>query len=144
MSTPVLVHEFSITRDFRSIRWGATLWYNLIRSMAAGLVLGVLISFSGQQGAVGTAFGTPFIWPIIYLICLLPFGMIFGVVGQFVPIANLFTLFVALLAVTIGDPIVCILHKFFPKLVPVAAPSLFSFSLIQWVVDTENEFSIAL
>lgn len=144
MSRPVIINEFSLTRDFRSIKWGATLWYNLVRSISAGLILGILMfMFPQQQGDQATALAGPFVWPFAYLFFFLPFGMFMNVVGQFIPVANLVTLFVALIAVTIGDPIVCILHKFFPRLVPVAAPPLFSLALIQWVLDTDTEISIA-
>lgn len=144
MSTPLIVREFSLTRDFRKIRWGATLWYNILRAIAAGLIIGILMfMFPKQQGDQMTALSGPFIWPIAYLFFFLPFGMFLGVVGQFIPVVNLVGMFVALMAVTVGDPLVCIIHKFWPKAVPVAAPPLFSFSLINWVLDTDTEISIA-
>lgn len=144
MSIPVIIHEFSLTRDFRKIKWGATIWYNLLRSMSAGLVLGILmLIFPQQQGDQAAAFAGPIVWPFAYLFFFLPFGMILSLTARFVPFVNIFTLFMALIAVTLGDPIVCVIHRLFPRFVPVAEPSLFSFDLTQWVLDTNTVISVA-
>lgn len=142
MSTPLILRDFQFTRDFRQIKWGATLWYNLLRSMSAGLVLGILMFlFPQSEGDRMTALAAPLVWPFAYFFMFLPMGIVFSVLRG-LPFVGLIAMFFALIAVSIGDPIICILHKFFPRLVPVASPPLFSFFLVFWVLDAP-EFSIA-
>lgn len=143
MSTPVILHEFKISRDFRHIKWGATLWYNLLRTICAGIVFAILMFFFPQsEGDRAAGLMMPLVMPLAYAILFLPFGMLFSLIGQFFPVANLVSALMALVAVAAGDPIVCIIHKLFPKAVPVAAPPIFSLSLISWVLDAP-EYSIA-
>ncbi len=142
MSTPLIVRDFQFSRDFRKIQWGATLWYNLLRASCAGLVIGVLMFFFNQNETdLFSAIASPLVWPIGYLILFLPLGIIFSILRE-LPFVGILSVFFSLIAVAIGDPIVCILHKFFPKLVPVESPSIFSLILVFWVLDAP-EFPIA-
>ncbi|HMO52365.1 MAG TPA: hypothetical protein PKA21_14695 [Kiritimatiellia bacterium] len=142
MSTPIILRDFSFFRDFRQIQWGATLWYNLLRSACAGLVLGILMFiFPEAAGDRTSALTTPFIWPIAYVILFLPMGIIFSLLRN-LPFVGLIAAFFALIAVAIGDPIVCILHKIFPKIVPVESPPLFSLYIVFWVLNAP-EVSVA-
>lgn len=135
MSIPIILRGFQFSRDFRQIKWGATLWYNLLRAASAGVVLGVLIFlFPHREDARISALVLPFVWPIAYLVMFLPMGVVFAV-WRSLPFVDLLAAFFALIAVAIGDPLVCILHKIQPKLVPVESPALFSFYLIFWVLD---------
>ena len=135
MSTPVILREFRFTRDFRQIQWKATIWYNLLRAACAGLVIGILMFiFPQSAGDRTTALAAPFIWPIAYVIVFLPMGIIFSLLRS-IPFVGLIAAFFALVAVAIGDPIVCILHKIFPNIVPVASPPLFSLYLVFWVLS---------
>jgi hypothetical protein len=139
MSSPLILRDFQITRDFRQIKWGATLWYNLLRSVSAGIIIGVFLAYSEKDPMTGLT--APLIWPLLYLTVFLPLGIVLSFLGR-IPFVGLFAAFIALIAVSIGDPVVCILHKFFPKIVPVAAPPVFSFFIIFWVLDAP-ELSIA-
>lgn len=142
MTTPIILRDFSFTRDFRQIQWGATIWYNLLRAACAGLVLGIFLFFFPQSpGDQMRALATPLIWPIGYLIMFLPMGIIFSLLRN-LPFVGIIALFFAIIAVSIGDPIVCILHKIFPKIVPVDSPPLFSLYLVFWVLNAP-EFSVA-
>jgi len=142
MSTPIILRDFKFTRDFRQIQWGPTLQYNLLRSACAGLVLGILMFiFPQSQGDRLTALAAPFVWPFGYLFMFLPMGLVFSLLRG-VPFVGLLAAFFAIVAVSIGDPIVCILHKFVPKLVPVDSPPLFSVYLIFWVLNAP-EISVA-
>ena len=142
MSTPIILRDFSFTRDFRKINWGPTIWYNLLRAVCAGLILGILM-FIFPQGTSDrfTAIAAPLVWPIAYLIIFLPMGIVFSILRS-LPFVGLLAAFFSIVAVAIGDPIVCILHKLLPKLVPVESPPIFSFNLIFWVLDAP-EISIA-
>jgi len=79
------------------------------------------------------ALAVPLVWPIFYLIVFLPIGIVFSLL-QGLPYVGLFAAFLAVLAVGIGDPIVCLLYKLRPKIVPVDSPPLFSLYLIVWVL----------
>lgn len=87
------------------------------------------------------ALAAPIFWPIGYLIIFLPMGIILSIF-RVLPFVHFISAFFSLIAVAIGDPIVCLIHKFFSKLVPVESPPLFSFCLVFWVLDAP-EFSIA-
>ena len=142
MSTPLIVREFQFARDFRKIQWGATLWYNLMRAACAGLVLGILMFFFPQSEADRfTGLAAPLFWPVAYLIMFLPMGVVFSVLRE-LPFVGLLAAFFFFFSVAVGDPLVCLIHKLAPKLVPVDAPPLFSLSLVFWVLDAP-EFSVA-
>lgn len=142
MSTPIILRDFSFTRDFRKINWVPTIWYNLLRAVCAGLIIGVLMLII-PQGTEDrfTALAAPLVWPIAYLIIFLPMGIVFSILGS-LPFVGLLAAFFSIVAVAIGDPIVCVLHKLVPKLVPVESPPIFSLNLIFWVLDAP-EISIA-
>lgn len=87
------------------------------------------------------AIAAPLLWPFAYLLVFLPFGIVCSIFKSF-PIVNMLAAFFAFLAVAVGDPIVCIIHKMQPRLVPVNAPPLFSLYLVFWVLDAP-EVSLA-
>ncbi|MEI2780076.1 MAG: hypothetical protein V9H25_01990 [Candidatus Competibacter sp.] len=133
----IIAREFSLARDFRSIRWGSTLGYNLLRTACAGLLLGTLIFlFPQSPGDRSMSMAAPFIWPIGYLIFFLPFGVLLAFLSQYIEFMWFVSLIFALITVTVGDPIVCILKVLFPRLVPVEAPPLFSTNMVIFVLDT--------
>jgi len=135
MTTPIILRDFRFMRDFRQIQWGYTIWYNLLRSACAGLVIGIIMFiFPQSEGDRITAIAAPFVWPIAYLIIFLPLGVILSILRG-LPFVGLFAAGFAFVAVAIGDPIVCVLRKIFPKSVPVDSPLLFSLYLIFWVLD---------
>lgn len=142
MSTSFIIREFSFARDFRKIQWGPTLWYNLLRASCAGLVIGVLMFLFPQNGANRfTSLAGPLLWPIGYLILFLPMGIVFSILRE-VPFVGVLSAFFSFIAVTVGDPIVCLIHKISQKLVPVESPPLFSLFLVFWVLDAQ-EISLA-
>lgn len=135
MSTPIILRDFRFARDFRKIKWGATIWYNLLRAACAGLVLGILMLIFAQSADDRfTAIAAPLVWPIAFLVIFLPMGVVFSVLRE-LPFVGLLAAFFALVAVAIGDPIVCVLHKLSPKVIPVESPPIFSLNLIFWVLD---------
>jgi hypothetical protein len=146
----LILRDFRLTRDFRSVDWNATIRYNLMRACAAGFVLGPLIfwmSISSREMTGGhpawPALAFPLILPLMYLVIFLPFGLLFGALGSVIPFIGLFTIFVALL-VAIGDPIICILYAVAPKFVPVQRPSFFSLKLIYYVLKPEESAQVVI
>ena len=141
MSVPVILRSFQFFRDFRNIQWWPTLWYNLLRAACSGVILGALIMIVGPTEADrGRALLLPVMYPVMYLIFLLPMGIVCAFLS-FVPYVVLFSLFFAL-SFAIADPLVCVLHRIWPKSVPVESPPLFSLSIIHWVLDAP-EISVA-
>ncbi len=135
MITPVILREFRFSRDFRQIEWRYTLWYNLLRAACAGLVLAVLmLAFPQHPGDRAVALTAPFVWPIAYLCIFVPLGILLSLVQE-LPFVGLFSAFCALISVAAGDPIVCLIHWIEPRAVPVQAPTLFSLTLVFWVLD---------
>ncbi|HQQ61267.1 MAG: hypothetical protein KBC66_00105 [Kiritimatiellae bacterium] len=142
MSTPIILRDFKFTRDFRQIRWGATLGYNLLRSLCAGIVIGVImLVFPQAPDERMTAVFAPLIWPIGYICMFLPLGLVCSLLRG-LPFVGIIAAFFSIIAVSLGDPLVCLIHKIFPKAVPVDAPPLFSLYLIFWVLDAP-EISLA-
>src|SRR6202021_4299256 len=146
----LILRDFKLVRDFRSVDWGSTLRYNLMRACAAGVVLGLLIfwmSISSKEMTGGhpawPALAAPLILPLMYLVIFLPFGLFFGALGSVVPFAGLFTIFVALL-IAIGDPIICILYAVAPKLIPVNRPAFFSLKLIYYVLKPDESDQVVI
>lgn len=136
----VILRDFSLTRDFRSICWGATIWYNTVRAFFAGIVIMAFLLLSdGYKDPVQLI--TPIAWPFAWLIFFLPLGMILSLFSA-VPFVNLFAAFISFIAVGCGDPLVCIVHKMAPKMVPVAAPPIISFKIIFWVLNA-SEISVS-
>jgi hypothetical protein len=135
----LLFREFSLARDFRSIRWGATLAYNLERAAGAGLVWGALMYAIPQSaGDQRTALLLPVVLPLAYLLVIIPVSLILSVLSQAIAPVGLASLLLAVVTVTAGDPLVCLLKAIAPRAVPVAAPSLFSASLVIFVIDADE------
>jgi len=142
----LILRDFRLARDFRSVEWGSTILYNLMRSSAAGLVLGIVIfcvSYSSGKPQ-WQMLAAPFIWPIGYLVMFLPFGLILSFLGSFIPFLGLVSIFFSIMAVTAGDPVICILHAVAPRFVPVARPSFLSLALIYYVLKPEETEQIAI
>ena len=139
---------FKLTRDFRRVQWGPTLQVNLLRSMAAGVIFGVigLIAFfaSMSDHRIGTQWPrllSPLIWPLmmplVYLVFFLPLGIVGGVLASMDDIVGLigaWFVLVAALVVTIGDPLVFFLHRAKPKWVPIDRYPFFGFCMILYVL----------
>jgi hypothetical protein len=160
MSGSLILRDFSFTRDFRRIRWLATIWFNILRAICAGLVITVLyflvfilfVRNSPEMKNDPTVLNTmmafmPLFWPIGAYFGLYPFALLMrGIAAVFPDGFGFFILipvfFFTAFAVSIGDPLVCIFHKFLPKIVPVDDPPLFSTNFVYWVLDAP-EVSIA-
>lgn len=142
MIHPLIVRDFDFTRDFRQILWGYTLWYNLMRSLAAGLTV-TMAEWIFTSGAEinSQMLLIPLSWPLSYLLFFLPIGLLAAALRN-IPFAGLFSAFLGFFAVGLGDPLVCLIGKIFPRSVPIQSPPIFSLILIYWVLDAP-EFMVA-
>ncbi len=143
MNQPLIIRDFKFTRDFRSINWISTLWYNVLRATMAAvmivvlqLVLPVNQSFS-ILGAVITILGMP----LVYVIFILPLTLLVSMLS-FIPFIGIIGLALALM-VAIGDPLVCLLKRVLPAAVPVDEPTIFSLTPVFWLLNVDEEYSIA-
>lgn len=142
MTNSVMIREFKFSRDFRQIKWGATLWYNLLRAFFAGCVYMAISIFADGFMPEIPAWLWPLIWPLAYLLLFLPLAIVAAILS-FIPFVGAFGAFIAFLSVAIGDPIVCVVHMIYRKIVPVEAPSCFSLAPIYWVLDVEEELVVS-
>ena len=151
MSESVILRDFQFTRDFRKIRWGATFWYNILRAMCTGAILVTVMTLAGSYPSENGGPPPPVVmalcWPIGAFFGLMPFAWLMrGMAAVFPDGFGFFLLipvvFLTAMGVSLGDPLVCILHKFIPKLVPIDDPPLFSTRFVYWVLDVP-EISIA-
>ena len=91
----VVVRPFSLRHDFRSIMWGATLQYNVLRSVCAGVVVTLIMVIAALQGKPGqsppisTLLLYPVIWPVAYFLFMLPVAIILGFLADAVPLLGI-------------------------------------------------------
>lgn len=136
----LLIRDFKFSRDFRSIAWGPTLLHNLLRCFCAGIVISVLMGLSGKGG--GDLIAMPFIIPVMFAI-LLPVGLIAAFLAQYIPFIGLLTLIPAFMVIP-GDPIVWLLSILAPKVVPMDKPGFIMFSLIIWLLKSDEAAEITI
>ena len=131
---------FSIKDDWRSILWGPTLQVLLLRSIAAGIVWGTVIIFTGHRDPPGVAM--PLLFPLLFM----PFCLIMVGFGKFVSVLlgafglaligqliyGVYTLF-AMACIMVGDPLVWLLHRQVPQAVPVEKFGFLNFCAILFV-----------
>lgn len=135
----ILTRDFKFSRDFKSIWWLGTLWYNCLRALCAGIVFTILAAMvGGMKDGIGGALMLPFFWPVVYLVFALPVGLFCAFLSQFIPIVGFITMAMSLLWVVIGDPIVWVIKLLAPRAVPVESTSFVNFSLIMWVLKPEG------
>lgn len=142
----IIARDFNITRDFKSIDWGATLWFNLMRAAGGGIVfaiLGLLMEEYRRNTGVGTILAFPLIIPIGYLFFFLPMGMVCAFLAKFFPYVGILV-FMLSLFVAAGDPLVWILSLVAPQAVPVAKPGFVNFALIMWVLKPEEAAEVVI
>ena len=125
-------NTFSWNRDFKHVNWQATLKYNLFRATGAGIVWCILELLSG---AGMHALPMLIAFPIGYFIFLLPIGLVTGwLSGKGVPWVGLVNFLFALM-LFVGDPLVFILKKAKPELVPIDKPAFFNFKLVIFIIN---------
>jgi hypothetical protein len=149
----VIARDFSILRDFRSIDWGATIKHNLLRAFCAGIVWAVVGFIAGgnqpkipgrpAEFDTGFLLGMPLLFPVMYLIILLPMGVICGKLASVIPFVGWITFLFAILIV-VGDPLVCIFSLFAPGLVPMHKPGFLMFTLIVYLIKADDDVEFAI
>jgi len=136
--------SFSWRRDFRRVQWGATTRVNILRAFAAGLVWMVVATIASVRQTGGSTllhwWTIPFITGLGYI----------GLVMLFLPVAKLLTAFggdagktgvnvltfIGGLLVAVGDPLVFMVQRKWPNLVPAERFRPFNAALVVFVVDS--------
>jgi len=128
------MQELNIFRDWDRISWKDSLWFNFMRAIC---FTPVAITFFTLNGASDL---TPaFFWPIIYFFCVLIFltiSPILNAAGG--PLAPIMWAFFSLIFVSAGDPIVFLISKIKPDLVPVQNCKFIYLRLFVFVLKPEN------
>jgi hypothetical protein len=118
------------------------LWYNIFRAFSSGFVLAALSAILFPQDASLFYLLFPAFWALFFLIAFLPIGIVLAALSSVSGWFGIFGIFIAIFTVSIGDPLICLLHSLFPRIVPVSDPPLFSTHPIFWVIDS-REYVIA-
>lgn len=128
------VSDFSFTKDFKRIDLGQTLLVGFERSLAAGLVWFVVALFVPELQSDAWGF---LLWPLSYFVFILPVGVVLSLLSKLPGIAGMvFGLWYLLwaLLIVVGDPLVFIVHKIKPKLVPVEEFRFLNFACVIFVL----------
>lgn len=123
--------------DLKAVDWKPTLQLHLLRSIGAGLTWAVVLLVAvGNAPDAPPWWAMPFAFPFIYFIGLPFYLLIAKIAAGFGDMGKAFAGFITLaLAVGIvaGDPLVYVLFKQRPDLVPVQRFSLFNFVAVLFV-----------
>ena len=147
-------------RDLKYLYFWQSVWFLFMRTFSAGLTVTIL-------GVIGTLIeGTfdaqillaPFVWIFMMLFVFTPMIVISVLIEKFFSImklavgspaelvGNLTGLFLripaTILAVTIGDPLIWILHKFKPNWVPIDNPPFMSLIFL-WGIFDPNKVAVS-
>jgi hypothetical protein len=139
------IDDFSFFDDFQAIRWGQTLWFNLVRSMCAAVMLAavlLLIPDKSEAWTLTRVMPLIVVLPIAYLIyfILIVLPLLFvrrfigGVIGEFI---NFALIVVTMIMASVGDPLLSLLYRVWPGIVPTNPP-FFSLRYFIWVLDEER------
>jgi len=127
-------HEFSFKRDFKKIKWRSTLLLTFIRTVTAGLIWGIigLIFF---ENTLYQSFALFVGVPLIFI----PFVIFINILSKIgFPFIGAFTIPLSIFVIS-ADPILYLVHKTNPSLIPVKEYGLLNFELMIFVIEDEIE-----
>ncbi len=124
--------------EFKSVDWKATLLLHLVRSGSAGVLWATVALLAGAAGS-GVWWAMPVLMPVMYFIGMPMYLFIAKIVASMLggdgfgpAIVGLMALAFAL-GIVVGDPIVYVLHKKWPELVPVEHFAFFNLVVVLFV-----------
>ena len=116
----------------------ATLWINFLRASCAGLIISIVMVITGAQISNRPAWlhiiMGPLFWPFVNVIYY-PFWFVLKSIGVSMAAWPLIVF-----SFIWGDPLMYVLHKFFPRLVPVEKYKLIWFT--PYITVYKNELSL--
>jgi peptidoglycan/LPS O-acetylase OafA/YrhL len=123
--------SFSLRRDFKNIHWPSTMKYNLLRASGAGIVWLVLALLTGQ----GWHAFTMLFFPVVFLVFFLPIGLFAAWLSSLgIPWVGLVAALIAVF-VAVGDPLVFVLKKARPELVPAEKVKFFNLQTVIFILS---------
>lgn len=113
--------------------WKETLWVNSLRSACA---LPLLIFMLSRSDSEQNLLVLAIVYPFIYLPLVAPFLMIFKVFCEAVgkQLAPILLIPINIIFISGGDPLVFLLSKWKPSLVPIRNYPVFSFDAAMFVL----------
>lgn len=113
--------------DLGRVNWMPTLKLSLARGFFAGMVWAIVTSFGDNGPPIGQALAMPFIWAIL-IIPMALFTQLLGLfLGMIIPALGGLCNILGALMVCMGDPIVYLLNRSFPRLFDIADLGFFNF-----------------
>ncbi len=128
-----------LSSNLRKVIWGDTLKLALLRSLSGGLSLGVLGLFirPPNYGPYDMLLAGPIGVPILYFVWL-PFGLVCGRLSEAgVPFAGLGSLPLIFFVLT-GDPLLYVLGKSKPGLIPISDFKFLNFVGIIFILRNDQ------
>jgi hypothetical protein len=139
--------KFSFERDLDKVLWGKTIWLNLMRAFSAGIVVTLVILLFGVKITEGglPLFAIPLIAPLAYIFIIPALILFFQlnriIIGSNHPLTLLISIFYSLsfgVLMALGDPLVFLLHKVNPSLVPQQKYNFMNFVWCIFVLDPKK------
>ena len=125
--------SFSAKRDWKNIAWKETVQFNVFRSICA-IPPWLLLTYLSSKHFEWVMF----LFPVVYFAIFLPMGLVFGWLARIgVPFMGLISI-ISSIVIVVGDPIVWIISKIKPDLVPVEKPKFFDLSLIVFALKNPD------
>lgn len=116
----------------KNVLWGKTLQINLVRAFVAGLLMSLFAATQGES--VETIVAMPFVVALIWFPIVLILNFLAHVGIPFVGLVGI----VFALPFFVADPIVFVLHKVAPRLVPTESYGFINFTSLFLVTGSEQ------
>lgn len=134
--------------DFKTAQWRPTLQLHLIRSSSAGLVWAALFLLTvGNSNDGPTWWAMPFMLPLLYFVGAPVYLVIAKIAAAFGDMGKAFGGFIVLAlaaGIVVGDPLVYVLSKQRPDLVPVERFGIFNLVVVMFVHPPQTITAVSL
>ncbi len=123
--------NFSI--NWNRVMWKETLWLNFMRAVCVSPIMTIFLA-SSNSGSNSDSWIFGLIWPIYYFIAV-PILLLFRSLVYWTggPLAPLVWIPVCLIMISGGDPIVFLISKIKPQLVPIQDFKFINFEIFIFV-----------
>lgn len=137
--------EFSLFKDWNRIYWKDTIRLNFARAVCVTPIIFIVFLVAVIGGGDSPALLLiALLWPVLYFVfvpfIMLFFSLLFIVFGDICePLIWIFFYWISLFVISLGDPILFLLRKRKPNLVPPVNDFRFiNFKLVLFVYEKEN------
>ncbi|MFV0410742.1 MAG: hypothetical protein ACK5LJ_13935 [Paracoccus sp. (in: a-proteobacteria)] len=123
--------------DLGRVQWLPTLKLALGRGFAAGLVWAIVIPLTSGTLSATEALMMPFFWAFLAVPIALLLSLVAKAFGAFIPILGACIMLAASLFVCVGDPLIYVINRSFPKVFEIADFRLFNFSPLIYILSPD-------